>query len=140
EAVRFLTTRGIPVCGHLGLTPQSVHQLGGYHKQGTTQEARQRLIEEALALEAAGASFLVLEHIPHDLAAEVTQALTQTIVIGIGAGPACDGQILVTYDLLGLTPPPAPNFAKYFATQGQSIEATLTAYVDGVKKRTFPRA
>jgi len=103
DSVRALTGHGIPVCAHLGLTPQSVHQLGGYRVQGREQADADRLLEEAQRLEAAGAGLLVLECVPTQLAAQVTAAVTMP-TIGIGAGPQCDGQVLVLYELVGITP------------------------------------
>src|ERR1700694_2038002 len=111
QRVARLTESGIPVMGHLGLTPQSVNAFGGHRVQGRSTEARQRLLEDAQALEAAGAFSLVLEGIPRSLAAEVTAAVSIP-TIGIGAGPDCDGQVLVIYDLLGITRGPMPKFVK----------------------------
>lgn len=137
ETVRLLTERGIPVCGHLGLTPQSVHQLGGYQIQGRTDAQAETLRHDALALQAAGASLLVLECIPSQLAADITASL-DIPVIGIGAGPACDAQVLVLYDLLGITPGKRPSFAKDFLTDAGTIPAALKAFIKAVKEGTFP--
>jgi 3-methyl-2-oxobutanoate hydroxymethyltransferase len=136
ETVQTLVTRGIPVCGHLGLTPQSVHQLGGYRVQGRSQNQAQTLLNEAQALQAAGAGLLILECVPHKLAQQITQAL-EIPVIGIGAGPDCDGQILVLYDILGLSEK-SPRFAKNFMATNDSIAAALSAYVTAVKAVDFP--
>jgi len=138
KTVDFLVERGIPVCGHVGLTPQSVHQLGGYKVQGKSDAAAQKLIDDALALQQAGAGLLVLEAIPAVLAQQVTQQLTMP-TIGIGAGPDCSGQVLVLYDLLGLVPR-APKFSKNFLAGTDSIEAAARAYVAAVKNGSFPAA
>ncbi|HHJ12989.1 MAG TPA: 3-methyl-2-oxobutanoate hydroxymethyltransferase [Gammaproteobacteria bacterium] len=137
EVVRCLTGQGIPVCGHLGLTPQSVHQLGGYRVQGREAESARQLREAAAALEQAGASLLVLECVPEALAAEVCSALSIP-VIGIGAGAACDGQVLVVHDLLGMTPGGGPRFAKNFLRDAPDIPAALAAYVSAVREGRFP--
>ena len=138
ETVRFLTNRGIPVCAHLGLLPQSVNQLGGYKVQGRSDAAAQQLKADALAMQEAGAGLLVLEAIPAALAADVTAALTIP-TIGIGAGPDCSGQVLVLYDVLGLYPHP-PKFSKNFMLEAGSIPAAIAAYVQAVKSGTFPSA
>lgn len=138
DTVRFLTSRGIPVCAHLGLLPQSVNQLGGYKVQGRDSVAAQQLKADALAMQQAGAGLLVLEAIPAALAGEVTAALAMP-TIGIGAGVDCDGQVLVLYDMLGLYPTP-PKFSKNFIQDAGSIPAALIAYVQAVKSRTFPAA
>lgn len=137
ETVRMLTERGIPVCAHLGLTPQSVHQIGGYRVQGRTEAEAERLRDDALALQAAGASLLVLECMPSDLAADMTSWL-EIPVIGIGAGAACDGQVLVLYDLLGITPGKIPSFSKDFLRETGTIPAAIEAYISAVKNGTFP--
>ncbi|MBW4699981.1 MAG: 3-methyl-2-oxobutanoate hydroxymethyltransferase [Aphanocapsa lilacina HA4352-LM1] len=126
ETVAFLTESGIPVLGHLGLTPQAVHQLGGYRVQGKTAQAAERLLDQALALAGAGAFAVVLEHIPHDLAGEMSGTLLIP-TIGIGAGPHCDGQILVTHDLLGLTEKP-PLFVKPYADLRALIAEAVGRY------------
>lgn len=136
ETVAFLTARGIPVCAHLGLLPQSVNQVGGYRVQGRDDAAAAQLREDAHALEAAGAGMLVLEMVPATLAETVTGALTIP-TIGIGAGAACAGQVLVLYDLLGLYPH-APRFSKNFLADAGSIEAAARAYVAAVKNGGFP--
>lgn len=132
--VRMLTERGIPVCGHLGLTPQSVHILGGYKAQGKTYDQATRLKQDALALEAAGAQLLVLECVPSALAKEVSEALAIP-VIGIGAGRDVDAQILVLQDMLGITPGKRPKFSKHF--EGQIPEA-IKLYISEVKSLSFP--
>lgn len=137
ETVRFLVDRGIPVCAHLGLTPQSVHQLGGYRVQGREAEAAQRLRHDARVLEQAGAALLVLEAVPATLAADITRSLAIP-TIGIGAGVECDGQILVLQDMLGLYPRPSPKFSRNFMSGAGSIEDAVKRYVAAVKDRTFP--
>lgn len=141
ETVGFLVARGVPVCGHLGLTPQSVHQLGGYRVQGRGDEAGERLLRDALAVEAAGAAMLVLEVVPAALTARVADAL-RIPVIGIGAGAACDGQVLVLHDMLGLYPGRRPRFVKDFTRSDdgttRSIDDALKAYVVAVKDGSFP--
>jgi 3-methyl-2-oxobutanoate hydroxymethyltransferase len=139
ETVRFLVERGIPVCGHLGLTPQSVNQLGGYRVQGKTADAAEAIRHDAMALEQAGASLLVLEAVPADLAAAITRALAIP-TIGIGAGRDCDGQVLVLHDMLGLYPRPSPKFSKNFMIGAPSIEAAIQRYVAAVKDGSFPGA
>jgi len=138
EAVRALAGHGIPVCAHLGLTPQSVHQLGGYRVQGRDSESATKLLEEARLLEAAGASLLVLECIPSDLARQVSANL-HIPTIGIGAGPHCDGQVLVLYDLLGITPGKRPRFTHNFLEDADDIPQALRAFVDAVRAGEFPR-
>lgn len=137
ETVQLLTERGIPVCAHLGLTPQSVHQLGGYRVQGRDEIVAERLHNDAMALEAAGASLLVLECVPAKLAAEITASL-EIPVIGIGAGVDCDGQVLVLYDLLGITPGKSPSFSKDFLQETGSIRAAIQAFITAVKNGSFP--
>lgn len=136
-AVEMMASRGIPVCAHLGLTPQSVHALGGYRVQGKTEAAAERLKADALALQAAGASMLVLEMVPAALAAEVTEMLTMP-TIGIGAGKDCAGQVLVLHDLLGVYPGRVPKFARNFMDGAPSIRAAIEAYVAAVQSRAFP--
>ncbi|KAB2318025.1 3-methyl-2-oxobutanoate hydroxymethyltransferase [Betaproteobacteria bacterium SCN1] len=138
ETVAFLVQRGIPVCAHLGLLPQSVNQLGGYKVQGRDEAAAERLIADARALEAAGAGLIVLEMVPAMLGRAVTEALTIP-TIGIGAGPDCSGQVLVLYDMLGLYPR-APKFSKNFLAGQDGIEAAARAYVAAVKDGRFPAA
>lgn len=138
DTVAFLTQRGIPVCAHLGLLPQSVNQLGGYRVQGRDDAAAAQLIADARALEAAGAGLIVLEMVPAALAQAVTAALTIP-TIGIGAGVDCSGQVLVLYDMLGLYPR-APKFSKNFLEGRDGIEAAVRAYVVAVKDGSFPAA
>ncbi len=138
ESVRQLVLAGIPVMGHIGLTPQSVHAMGGHRVQGRGVTARKRLLADAKALEAAGCYAIVLEAIPQELAAEVTQLL-QIPTIGIGAGPQCDGQILVLYDLLGLDPHGhKPKFVKKFANLGEAALDALVQYRADVASAAFP--
>lgn len=134
--VKFLVERGIPVCAHLGLTPQSVHQLGGYRVQGREEKAAEQIRRDAKLLEEAGASLLVLEAVPAVLAGTITQELGIP-TIGIGAGLDCDGQILVLQDMLGLYPKP-PKFAKNFMDGAGSLEQAVKHYVAAVKARAFP--
>lgn len=137
STVKFLTERAVPVCAHIGLTPQSVHQLGGYKVQGKTDEAADLLKADALALQAAGASLLVLEAIPATLGKEVTELL-MIPTIGIGAGPDCSGQVLVMHDLLGVFPGRKARFVKNFMEGQTSIDAAVLAYVSAVKDESFP--
>ena len=137
DTVRFLTERAIPVCAHLGLTPQSVHQMGGYKVQGKTTESADMLKADALRLQAAGAAVLVLEAIPSVLGKEVTDLLAIP-TIGIGAGPDCSGQVLVMHDLLGVFPGRKARFVKNFMDGQTSIDAAVSAYVAAVKDGSFP--
>jgi len=137
ETTAFLVERGIPVCGHIGLTPQSVHQLGGYRVQGKTDHAAKKLLEDALALQHAGAGMLVLEAIPATLAKEATTRLAIP-TIGIGAGADCSGQVLVLYDLLGVYPGKPPKFSKNFLAGAGSARAAVEGYVRAVKSEEFP--
>ncbi len=137
EVVDFLSERGIPVCAHLGLTPQYVHQLGGYRVQGREEETAKQLIEGAHALEKAGAGLLVLEAIPSGLAAQITSGLSIP-TLGIGAGGETDGQVLVLHDLLGIYPDNTPRFAKNFMTGADSVEGAIKAYIKAVKSGLFP--
>ncbi len=140
EVVRALTRNNIPVCAHLGLQPQSVHRIGGYRVQGREQHAAQQMLKDALALQEAGASLLVVECIPSVLAAELSAAL-EIPVIGIGAGVEVDGQVLVLYDMLGITPGNVPRFTKNFlAGEADGIGAALRAYVAAVRSKRFPAA
>ena len=135
---RAIVQAGIPVMGHIGLTPQSVHAMGGHRVQGRGKTARKRLLADAKALEAAGCYAIVLEAIPEALAAEVTQLL-KIPTIGIGAGASCDAQILVLYDMLGLDPHGhKPKFVKKFAEIGEQVLAALAQYRDDVSTSTFP--
>lgn len=135
DTVAHLVRAGIPVMGHVGLTPQSVHHLG-YRQQGQSPEARERILQEAIALEQAGAFSIVLEHLPGDLAAQITQKLTIP-TIGIGAGAHCDGQVLVTADLLGLSNY-QPPFAKLYANLREVITNAVQTYGTEVREGTFP--
>ncbi|HBD19585.1 MAG TPA: 3-methyl-2-oxobutanoate hydroxymethyltransferase [Arenimonas sp.] len=138
EVIRFLSEREIPVCAHLGLTPQSVLRLGGYKVQGREAAAARRLLDDAKAVADAGADALVLECVPSALAAEITAAIAIP-TIGIGAGPACDGQILVLHDLLGMNSGHRrPRFVKDFLADGGSIEGAFRAYADAVRSGAFP--
>lgn len=140
EVIRFLAERDIPVCGHLGLTPQSVLKFGGYKVQGRDDEAAAKLRSDALAVAEAGASLLVLECVPSTLAADITTA-SSVPTIGIGAGPACDGQVLVLHDLLGLdTGHRRPKFVKDFLAEGGSVAAAIAAYAAAVRDGSFPDA
>jgi 3-methyl-2-oxobutanoate hydroxymethyltransferase len=139
ETVRFLTARGIPVCGHLGLTPQSVHQFGGYRVQGKGPEAEQRLLDDAAALEAAGAGMIVLEAIPAKLASAVTAKL-HIPTIGIGAGANCSGQVLVLHDMLDVFPGKKARFVRNFMRGASSIAEAVESYVAAVKDGSFPAA
>lgn len=139
ETVRLLTDFGAPVCGHLGLLPQQVHQLGGYRYQGKAEAAAERIRADALALQEAGASLLVLECVPAALAGQLRAEL-EIPVIGIGAGVDCDGQVLVLHDMLGLTPDLAPRFSRNFMADGRDIEQAVRAYVEAVRQRQFPSA
>lgn len=135
QTVAHLTSAGIPVMGHVGLTPQSVHQLG-YRQQGKTADAGERILQEAIALYEAGVFALILEHIPDDLARQITQKLPIP-TIGIGAGPYCDGQVLVTSDLLGLSER-MPPFAKSYANLRQVITQAVQDYSHEIRERQFP--
>jgi len=137
ETVRFLVERGIPVCAHLGLTPQSVHALGGYRVQGRSEEAVATLTQHATELVAAGASMMVLELMPSSVAAGLTRQLGIP-VIGIGAGVECSGQVLVLHDMLGVTQGKLPRFVRDFMQGAPSITAAVTTFVADVKARRFP--
>jgi 3-methyl-2-oxobutanoate hydroxymethyltransferase len=137
ETVRFLVERGIPVCAHLGLTPQSVHALGGYRIQGRDDEAAATLLRHARELADAGAAMLVLELMPAAVAKQITDAL-DIPVIGIGAGVACSGQVLVLHDMLGITQGKLPRFVRNFMEGSAGIGEAITRYVADVKARRFP--
>ncbi len=139
ETVRRLAEQGIPVCAHLGLLPQSVNRIGGFRFQGRDQGSADAIRRDAVAMQEAGASLLVLECVPSALAAEISRMLTIP-VIGIGAGAGCDGQVLVLYDMLGLHSGRPPRFSRDFLAQGGSIAGALSAYVEAVKAGTFPGA
>lgn len=140
ETVRFLVERGIPVCAHIGLTPQSVHQLGGYRVQGKSEADAARLKADALALEQAGAALVVLEMVPASLAAQVTASLASMATIGIGAGAQCDGQVLVLHDMLGVYPGKTARFVRNFMAGAGTIDEAVAAYVAAVKDGSFPAA
>jgi len=137
EAIAALTARAIPVCAHLGLTPQSVHKFGGFRIQGREQAAAERVLTEALTVQAAGADLLVMEGVPVELGQRVTAAL-KIPVIGIGAGPHCDGQVLVIHDMLGITPGKRPKFSKDFLAGRDSVGAAIAAYAEDVRSGAFP--
>lgn len=138
EVVRFLVERGIPVCAHLGLTPQTVHALGGYRVQGKTQQSAETLKRQAHELQDAGASMLVLEMVPAVLARELTLELTHCATIGIGAGQGTAGQVLVLHDMLGVNLGKNPKFVRNFMTGSDSIRGAMEAYVAAVKDGSFP--
>jgi 3-methyl-2-oxobutanoate hydroxymethyltransferase len=137
EAAARLVEVGIPVMGHLGLVPQSVHQLGGFRRQATLDEDAEQLLADAHALEEAGAFAVVLESIPAELARAVTKEL-RIPTIGIGAGPYCDGQVLVSYDMLGLSQDGVPAFVRRYAELGDQTVAAVRAYADDVRTGRFP--
>lgn len=136
--IAFLVERGIPVCAHVGLTPQSQHALGGYRIQGKTDAQAAQLLADARALEDAGAALLVLELMPAAVAAQVSQALARTATIGIGAGGQCHGQVLVMHDMLDVYPGKKPRFVRNFMAEGGSIAEAVHRYVRAVKDRSFP--
>ena len=135
--IQQLTSSGIPIMGHLGLTPQSVHQLGGYRLQGQTDADADRLLREAKGLEQAGCFALVLEKVPATLARRVASDL-RIPVIGIGAGSGVDGQVLVTQDMLGMEDSFSPKFLRHFGQIGEAIDTAVTEYIQAVKAHTFP--
>lgn len=137
DTVQFLTRRGIPVCSHIGLTPQSVHQLGGYKLQGDTEKSARQLLDDAKILEKSGASLLVMEVVPAKLAKKITQALSIP-TIGIGAGADCSGQVLVLHDMLGLSQRKKPRFVKDFMADARNIQEAVANYVMAVKSGQFP--
>lgn len=137
DTVEFLVRRGIPVCGHIGLTPQSVHQLGGFHVQGKNESGAKQLFADAKSLASAGASMIVLEAMPGDLAAHITREISVP-TIGIGAGKEVSGQVLVVYDMLNISSGKKPRFVKDFMVDTGSIQAALAAYVREVKAGAFP--
>lgn len=137
ETIRMLSERGIPVCAHLGLTPQSVNKLGGYKVQGRESSQADEIIAHAIAQERAGADIILLECVPTSLATRLTKNISAP-VIGIGAGSGTDGQVLVIHDLLGITPGRRPKFVKNFMAGSDSIEGAIKAYVDEVKSGQFP--
>lgn len=138
ETVRYLVEQGVPVCGHLGLLPQSINRLGGYYVQGKDEQAAQTMIEEAKLLQEAGAGLLVLECVPAALAKEITRQLSIP-TIGIGAGAECDGQVLVLYDMLGIGSGKRPRFSKNFLREsGGDVGEAVKAYVSAVRDGRFP--
>ncbi len=138
DAVRAITNAGIPVVGHLGLTPQSINQLGGHGKQAKDEASAKKLLEDAKALEEAGAFAVVLECIPDELAKKVTNELN-IVTIGIGSGPHCDGQVLVLYDVLGLFKDFTPSFVKKYANMSETVEDAVSDYIKEVKEGVFPQ-
>ncbi len=139
ELVSRLTTIGVPVMAHLGLTPQSVHAIGGFRVRGRTAEAAERILSDARELEAAGAFSLVLEAVPAEVGRMVTEAL-RIPTIGIGAGPHCDGQVLVVHDMLGLTVGRTPRFVKRYANLGEQVVEAMRAFAREVGDGSFPAA
>jgi 3-methyl-2-oxobutanoate hydroxymethyltransferase len=139
EHIRALVSAGIPVMGHVGLLPQSVHAMGGFRVQGKAEPDAERVLADARAVADAGAYALVLEGIPSELGQRITEAVAIP-TIGIGAGPACDGQVLVCYDFLGMYPNLKPKFVKHFAEVGTQIVAATQSYVQEVQAGTFPSA
>ncbi|MDO9311545.1 MAG: 3-methyl-2-oxobutanoate hydroxymethyltransferase [Nitrosomonas sp.] len=137
DTIQFLTQRGIPVCAHIGLTPQSIHQLGGYKLQGNSEKSAKQLLNDAKLLEKSGASLLVMEVVPAKLAKKITQALSIP-TIGIGAGGDCSGQVLVLHDMLGLVQGKKPRFVKDFMANAKSIQEAIANYVTAVKTGQFP--
>ena len=141
EQIRAMVDAGIPVVGHIGLTPQSVNAFGGFKVQGKSVEAGRQLVADALAVEAAGAFAIVLECVPADLAALVTSKLTRAFTIGIGAGNGCDGQVLVVQDMLGMTPGGfKPKMVRQFAQVGEAIVGAMHAYDEAIQTGEFPAA
>jgi len=137
RTVEFISRRGVPVCGHIGLTPQSVHQLGGYVVQGRDEDAVAQIIADALELQNAGARMLVLETVPAPVGRAIRDAVSIP-VIGCGAGPDCDGQVLVLHDMLGVSPPPLPRFVRNFGDGEGGVAHAIRRYVDAVRDRSFP--
>jgi len=137
ETVAQLCRRGIPVCAHLGLTPQSVDKLGGYKVQGRDPKQAEQMLSDAVALEQAGADILLMECVPSALAAQISQSLSIP-TIGIGAGPGTDAQVLVLHDMLGIATDYAPKFVKNFLAENNSVQQAITAYAAAVKEGSFP--
>jgi len=146
NTARYLIERGVPICAHLGFTPQSVNQLGGYKIQGKTSESAQKILQDAIAMSEAGVSLIVLEMVPAKLAKQITESI-KTPTIGIGAGVDCSGQVLVLQDLLGIYNGPAgkapsdfksPRFVRNFLKDTHSIQSAVACYVRAVKEKTFP--
>jgi len=138
ETIKFLTQRGIPICSHLGLLPQSVHKIGGYKVQGKDVHTAKQILADAQLMVNAGADMILLECIPHGLAKQLTKEVSVPI-IGIGAGNSCDGQILVSYDMLGITAGGGPSFSHNFLAENNSIEEAIKAYANAVKSKSFPK-
>jgi 3-methyl-2-oxobutanoate hydroxymethyltransferase len=139
ELIRRMVAAGIPVMGHVGMTPQSVHQFGGFKLQGRTDEQRAKILADARAVADAGAYALVVETVPQALAAEITRAVP-AVTIGIGAGPDCDGQVMVMHDLLGLEPAWKPRFVRRYAEMGKAVGEAFAAYAADVRAGRFPGA
>jgi len=139
ELVRRLVTAGIPVMGHVGMTPQSVHEFGGFKLQGRSDEQRAKILADARAVAEAGAYAIVVETVPQALAAEITRAVP-AVTIGIGAGPDCDGQVMVMHDLLGLEPAWKPRFVRRYAEMGKAAGEAFAAYAADVRAGRFPAA
>jgi len=137
DTIQFLTQRGIPVCAHIGLTPQSIHQLGGYKLQGNSEKSAKQLLDDAKLLEKSGASLLVMEVVPTKLAKKITQMLSIP-TIGIGAGANCSAQVLVLHDMLGLAQGKKPRFVKDFMADAKNIQQAIANYVTAVKTGQFP--
>ena len=137
ETVRMMATHGIPVCAHLGLLPQSVNKLGGYRMQGKDEASATAMLNDARAMQEAGADMVLLECVPATLATQITQAL-EIPVIGIGAGVDCDAQVLVIYDMLGITPGKRPKFSRDFLQERGNVSDAIAAYVSAVKSAAFP--
>ena len=137
EIIEGLSARGVPVCAHIGLQPQSVNKLGGYKVQGKTEEQAKELLYNAQALEVAGADMIVLECVPAMVAEEISKSIAIP-TIGIGAGVNCDGQVLVIYDMLGVTQGHRPRFVKDFLTKSDSVESAIISFRDAVRTGTFP--
>ncbi len=140
ETVRFLVERGVPVCAHIGLTPQAVHQLGGYRVQGRDEASATQMKNDALALEQAGAAMVVLEMTPAALSRDITKSLTTMATIGIGAGADCDGQVLVLHDMLGIYYGKPARFVRNFMEDSVSIGDAVMRYVNAVRDGSFPTA
>lgn len=138
ETVHFLVQRGVPVCAHIGLTPQSVHQLGGYRVQGRSEDGAAQLKADAQALEAAGAALMVMEMVPAAVASSITASLSSMATIGIGAGPDCDGQVLVLHDMIGVFPGRKARFVRNFMEGASSIDEAVASYVGAVRDGSFP--
>lgn len=138
DTVAMMSERGMPVCAHLGLTPQYVHKFGGYKVQGRDSDAAKQMMADAKAMEAAGADMLLLECVPSELARHITEAVSIPVV-GIGAGPDTDAQVLVCYDMLGMNPGHIPKFVKNYMTEGRTIQQAIAVYAEEVKSGLFPQ-